>query len=289
MIIADILLVLITFVALLIASYLDVKNKEVPDWISFGLIAAALGIRALYAFNFNDWLYLLYGLAGFGLMFILGIILFYAKMWGGADSKLLMAFGAVFATKPSFIKMELSFFGEHLFFLLIILISIAIVGAIYGLGWGIYIYFKNMAKANKEIKRLFIKKKFMRKIYFILAVSFIFVALIFSSRMLKPITLALAIIFFVYPYFYFIIKGIENVGMVKLISTKKLREGDWIIENVKIGKKIICQSSDLGLSKIQLKELRKLNRQVLIKEGIAFVPAIFLGSFLVIILGILLQ
>ena len=53
------------------------------------------------------------------------------------------------------------------------------------------------------------------------------------------------------------------------------------MDDVKHGKKVICSPKDLGISKAQIAELKKLKiKSVVVKEGIPFVPS-FLLSFLV--------
>ena len=73
--------------------------------------------------------------------------------------------------------------------------------------------------------------------------------------------------------------------MIKKVSVDKLTEGDWIVDDVKVGGKVICGPKDLGISKEQIIELKKLAedgkiKQVVIKEGIPFVPSFFM-SFIV--------
>ena len=42
----------IAFFALLIGSYTDIKTREVPDWINFGLIGTGFGINLLFSLIF---------------------------------------------------------------------------------------------------------------------------------------------------------------------------------------------------------------------------------------------
>ena len=44
-------LLIIAFVALIAGSYTDIKKREVPDWISLGLIFVGLGARLIYSNN----------------------------------------------------------------------------------------------------------------------------------------------------------------------------------------------------------------------------------------------
>ena len=87
---------------------------------------------------------------------------------------------------------------------------------------------------------------------------------------------------FVLPYFYLYTKSVDESCMVRKISTKKLIEGDWLYEDVKIRRKTIKKSWG-GLTKLQIKEIQKKHKTILIKEGIAFIP-VFLISFIIILI-----
>ena len=99
----DVLLLIVGFAALIIATITDIKTREVPDWLNFSLIPAGIGLRLVHALVFNDWLFLVYGLIGLVAFVALAYLLYYARQWGGGDSKLLMGVGVLFATYPSFL------------------------------------------------------------------------------------------------------------------------------------------------------------------------------------------
>src|SRR4051812_39246462 len=92
------ILFLLGLAGLLIGSVTDLQRREVPDYISFGLIAAAAGIRLLHAIISNDWLQLLIAAIGGLVCFALACLFFYTGQWGGGDAKMLIALGALFAT-----------------------------------------------------------------------------------------------------------------------------------------------------------------------------------------------
>src|SRR3989344_7582752 len=98
------------FVILCIASVSDFKTREVPDFVSFGAIAFAFGLRALYSAISWDYLPLLAGILGFIVFYLFGYIMFYTGQWGGGDSKILMAIGA-------FLGLDL-YFEKKVFFLM---------------------------------------------------------------------------------------------------------------------------------------------------------------------------
>jgi len=65
--------------------------------------------------------------------------------------------------------------------------------------------------------------------------------------------------------------------MVRVVLGKELREGDWLVDDIRVGKKVIKADWD-GLSLKDI-ELLKSSRKIKIKDGLPFVPA-FLIAFL---------
>ena len=60
----------IAFIVLLIASYTDIKTREVPDWLNFGLIGAGFGINLLFSIIYWDFRFIVNSLVGFSVFFI---------------------------------------------------------------------------------------------------------------------------------------------------------------------------------------------------------------------------
>jgi Flp pilus assembly protein protease CpaA len=277
MIIADILLIVVVMVVLIIASIIDLKIKEVPDWLNFALISIALGIRLIHAIIFTEWSYFLYGLIGLGAMLALGMVLFYTKQWGGGDTKLLIGLGAVFGIAPYYSQTYL-----NLPFLLILLVNILIVGAVYSLIWAFVLFLKKRKETFEEMKILIKKKRLTRMIYSIIAILFLGFLYIYPESWL--LFVLLSALLFVYPYIYIAIKSVENIGMLKFVSPSKLVEGDWVAEEIKIRGKMICGPRDWGIDKEQIKALKKAKiKKILIKDGVAFVPSILLGTLITLI------
>jgi len=87
--------------------------------------------------------------------------------------------------------------------------------------------------------------------------------------------LLFAILFFVFPILVGFAKSVEKVVMIKELNGKELREGDWLVRDVKVGGKVVRADWE-GLQKEDLELLRK-KKKVKIKEGIPFVPGFFIG------------
>ena len=71
----DILIIITAFIALIYGSYSDIKTREVPDWANFSLIVFAIALRLIYSLVKWDFSFILEGLLGFGVMFLLALLL----------------------------------------------------------------------------------------------------------------------------------------------------------------------------------------------------------------------
>lgn len=274
MIFADLILVVLVLLALLISSFSDIKTFEVPDFVSYSLIISSLFVRLINSIITKELNYFLYGLLGFLIMFVLAHVLYYAKFWGGGDSKLLMGLGSAFGTKPYFIRSDINF-------LLLIVVSIVIIGSIYGLIYSIALAIKHKKEFNIE----FLKLLKINKLSFPIL---IFVILFFTAlNRLYPKNILFTTIFIIISYIilhllYLFVKSVENSCMHELVPVSKLTVGDWIADS-KITKKY--EISYLGIEKHQIELLKKAKlKGVLIKKGIAFTPAILIGVLFALII-----
>ncbi len=266
----------VCLIALLIGSYTDLKTREVPDWISYSLIFIGLGIRAIYSFIEQNPLAFLEGLIGFLIFLGFAFAMFYAGQWGGGDAKVLMGLGALIGIKFSADLSDI--------FLISFLINTALAGAFYGLLWSIYLAVKHWKPFSKKLRKIISKKDFLRVRRYVLISALILLIIAFFPKdiPLKIAVIIIALFTIITLYLWAYIKAVEESAMNKLVSPEQLTEGDWIVKDIKIGKKIICGPKDLGISSQQIKQLIKLKqkgkiRQILIKEGIPFIPSFLFG------------
>ncbi len=260
----------ICLIGLIIGSYTDFKTREVPDWLNYGLIFAGLGLRALFSGIFLDWSYIIEGILGFGIFFILAIVMFYTGQWGGGDSKMLMGLGALIG-----LTFEIDTFLAAFF------INLLFVGAIYGMVWMAWLIISKWKTFVPVFKKEIVTRTKMKLLSFVLGLTLL-IAAFFTVNIQTKLFLLIGgagtpAVF----YLWIAIKAVEKTCMIKEIPVSKLTEGDWIVDDVKHGKKVICGPKDLGISKKQIAELKKLKiSKVVVKEGIPFIPS-FLLSFLV--------
>ena len=266
--------ILIGFIGLVIGSYTDIRTREVPDWINYGMILTGFAVNVIYAIVFSKWSYIIYSLLGFGLCLLISLMMFYTGQWGGGDSKMLMGLGALIGLKWS-IRNE---------FLMSFFVNIIIIGGIYGFAWSIFLALKNFNRVVSRWKRFSLNKGSInvRNIIFISSFIIIIFTLImrnYSLFIYMALISTLAIITF---YLWIFIRSIEEAVMIKAVPPNKLTEGDWIAENVYLKGKYLCGPNDLGISKKQIRELKKLYilgriKKVLVKNGIPFVPSFLIA------------
>jgi len=266
----ELTLTTITLLVLAITSVIDIKTREVPDILSYGLIFVALGIRTIYSFE-QGWLILLSGLLGFGICFLLACLFYYTDQWGGGDSKLLMAMGAVIGVAY---PINSSSFSLLWFFL-----SMLFLGALFGMFWMLY-----LVSQDKKLFGSYFRKKLNhnKKTHLLLFLtSILLICLIPLSHFFLPL-LPLPLGIF---YTSIFVSIVEEHFFIKRIRVSNLTEGDWLAEKVFMGKKAILDKKTVDRRDIlQLKSLMGSKATVLVKEGIPFIPS-FLLAYLVFLFG----
>jgi Flp pilus assembly protein protease CpaA len=241
---------IIVFIALAIASYTDIKKREVPDWLSFSFIAASLA----YALSRSvvDWslIPITNSILGLAIFWIIANILYYGRLFAGGDAKLLAGIGAALGINLSF------------------LINTLIIGGLYGLVYSLVLALIHIKTVKAEFGKVKIKKiPFILLAFFSLALG-----IIMNSFVFYLIT-ALAVIS---PLLYAFTFAVEKSALIKLVHPEKLAEGDWLASDLKIGNQMI-KSNFEGLSKSEISLIKKANKPVKIKYGLPFVPVFFLA------------
>jgi len=317
----EVFLICLALIWIVFASGQDLKSREVANWLNFSLIIFALGFRFFYSlFNLNKfeisslsfshffdalksfvpsdliffetsllaksllsfimdffiylhlWLsnvpFLQQGLYGLGIFFVLGNIFYYGRIFAGGDAKLLIALGAVLPFSLDF-WINVRIFGLFIFALLL-------VGGFYGIIWSFVLSIKNF----KDFKKEFLIQMKANKM--ILYSGFILGGFLLILSFVEGILFYFGVLLFAFSYLYVYAKSIDECCMVKKIKVKDLREGDWLYEDVKVGKKILKKNWE-GLGKEEIELISKNYKEVKIKQGIPFVP-VFLISFLLLVL-----
>ncbi|MBI1935655.1 prepilin peptidase [Candidatus Woesearchaeota archaeon] len=274
---------IISFAALFVGSITDLKTREVPDWINYGLVASGLGLNLLFSAVYSNSDFIINSIAGLAIFYGVAYIMFYTGQWGGGDSKMLMGLGAV-------IGLDVSFKSQQ--FLAAFLINALLAGAAYGMLWSLFLGLKNRKNFLKEFGKALKQKNMMlsKKILLVLAAIVIIASFFIEDYSIRAALMLIALASALSFYLWISIRAIEKSSMFKLVEPSKLTEGDWIVNDIYVGKEYICGPKDLGIQKSQIRKLlhyykRGKVRKILIKEGIPFVPSFFIAFIATWIFG----
>ncbi|MFA7708197.1 MAG: prepilin peptidase [Candidatus Pacearchaeota archaeon] len=243
----------------------DLRRREVDNLWNFSLIPIAIIYRLLvYIFNGNYW-FVLNGLIGLAIFFVLHNLFYYSRMFAGGDAKLLLALGIILPLSYNWI-INLKIFG---IFILLFLAG----GSIYSLIWA----FCLMIKHWKHFKKEFVKQwKNYQKI-FLFDLIFVILWVAFSFIISRVVFILIGMIVLLFPVLFIFAKSIEESCMVVELSPDKVTEGDWLYEDIFVGGKKI-KSNWEGVSTKELALIRnKCKKKILIKFGIPFTPAFLFG------------
>ena len=264
----DVLLVAVILLVLACASYSDLRTKEVPDWLSYGFIIAALGIRGIYSLQ-EGWQIIASGLLGFAVFYLLALLFYYTHQWGGGDSKILMGMGAALGISYPF--SDASF--TPLWFLLLLLFA----GALYGIVWLTILAIKRRNCLFPEIRSLLGNHKRLH-----LAIGFSSLLFFGAGFLVHYLLLIITLLVLLYYLLLFLV-AVQSCCFISERDTKNLTEGDWLAEEIIVKGKTLLKKKTLAQSDIEKLHRHKIS-SVTVKEGIPFVPS-FLIAYLMLLLG----
>ena len=265
----ELLLLGLTFVCLLLASIEDFKTREIPDYLSYVFLSAALLFRILWAVSDSNIMVLAWIPVSFGMLFTFSYLMYRAGQWGGGDVKLMAGLSIALSSflTDGYIPYFINYF-----------MNVLIAGSIYGIAMVLYMGFKN----RKKIKLGLFDKVL---IFSVAIVSTVTVYLLKSSPALMFLCLLTIISIGLLKY----LKLIEKKCMEDYVPIKNVTEGDWLIKDVKVGNTVI-KARAIGLIQEDIKKLNALYKngklkRVLIKIGIPFIPAFFFAFLLSLMFG----
>ncbi len=281
----DYIILIITIIWLSIATISDIKTKEVPNWINYSLIIIALTIYSFKSIHYHTFKPILQSLIGLGVFAILGTLMYYSKQWGGGDTKLLFGLGAALPSYPLVLK---NIFHPNLNipFLATLYINILLIGALYSLTLTTILIIKNYKRFRKKLKEDIKKSKILTQPFIIPATIITILSIIFLNFPYNALITTLLITPILFTLLFISVKTIEDLTMYHIRKVSELVEGDWIAEKIIINNRLIYNpKKSLGVTKKQIELIRKHKNKVKVKEGIAFVPAIFLATIISLIFG----
>ncbi|MEK6846718.1 MAG: prepilin peptidase [Nanoarchaeota archaeon] len=245
----------------------DLKTREIANWLTFSLISFVLAYRAVYALVFDDFYFFVYGFFGVLIFVALGYLFYYAGVFAGGDAKLLFGLGGIFPYDS---------FGSYGFYGVGFFILLFSIGILYTLIYSTFLIVKNFNSFKK-----YFTSELKNKMVWLYVCFLIFAILFFIGDIFR--IYSWIILFF--PFVYFYARAVEKSCMIKLTSPDRLTEGDWLVSDVRVGKKFIKKTvHGLGYDDILL--LRKYGKKVLIKSGVPFAP-VFLITLLFVVIYLL--
>jgi Flp pilus assembly protein protease CpaA len=279
----DIIITAIVLIGLFIASITDLKTREIPDWLSYGLLFFVILTRILQTSIERSYSILIPTIIAFAIFFAFGNLMYFTKQWGGGDTKLIAAIGTAFAVQPSYLTTP-SLFP----FPVVLVINIFLVGAIYGLIYATVLAIKHSKDFKKQFKKINSQSdiKKIKWIIFIMAILIVITSFFFLPLDLRILSSIIAVILLTIPYMLAMIKSVEFSCMYKKLKPSQLTEGDWVQKNIYKNKKLIYKVNPYGIDQKAINILKKAKiKEVLVKEGIPFIPSFFIGTLLTIILA----
>ena len=277
-------LVVLSFLAAAVIS--DLKKREVPNWVNYGLIITGLSLNLLHSAVTLNWTFLIFSILGAVAMLATAALMFYTGQWGGGDSKLLIGLGAAIGLQVSARQPFVGLDSQLISFLF----NLVAVSLVYAVVLGTVLAFKNKKRFNAAFKKQLESYSVLRKIALAACAAGLIVAVATPDVLVKFAVLGGVAALFSGLYLSIMAKAVERACMLKNISPLKLTEGDWIAKDVIVDGKRICGPKDLGVDKSQIRQLialfkKKKLRAIPIKEGLPFAPSFMIAYLITIFLG----
>ncbi|MBI1972356.1 MAG: prepilin peptidase [Candidatus Aenigmarchaeota archaeon] len=267
----DIMLVVIGVAGFAYVGYKDLKTTEFPDWVPYGMIAAAIMVRLVNSIVANDFTILTGSLINGLLLFGIGYILYLVGSWADGDAFILGALGFLFPLQTAL------FSPAYLLPLPLMLISnVFALGGVYMVVYAVVLGVKN-GRVLGYLKKDMARNAGRLAIALLAIAIFAFGATYFMANSfgIRPDAALLSIPagFVVYSVFLVLlwryVKIIDRKIFVRRIHASKLRYGDIPVTMKQL------RMPDPAL----IRKLRAKGGYVKIKEGVRFTP-VFLIAFL---------
>ncbi|MEA1924557.1 MAG: prepilin peptidase [Candidatus Altiarchaeota archaeon] len=269
------LVVSVTLLFLLAASWFDLRTGEIPDEVSIGLSAVMLLASGAYSIISGDFSFVSSAFIVGLLYFIFGYGLHYLGEWGGGDVKLIAGVGCALG----FLKIQ-DYLNEGMMpYYVDYLINIALMASPY-----VLLYTLVLGLMKPSVFSLFRKTLSNKIILFIVFFSFIpsvsayFLDL--GSLVFMYLMIPVLVVLSVY------LKTVEKEALQKTVGLDELMVEDVVAQDLVVDGVKIASSRDIsGLSGEDIARIRELHEEgkipseLRVKWGVRFAP-IFLFAFL---------
>jgi len=245
----------------LYASYTDFKAKLVPDNLVYGMIGLGILIRLVQAF-LSGFESVYFTLTTFLIYSVIGFVFYRFRGWADGDFGM---FVAISLFLPSNQTAPWPAYFSYIS-------NLAFIGVAYAFIYTIYLGFQ------PKIFRYW-SKGMTQPAWFI---SFVLGILLGFATNILGLTYVPGFVFGFITYPLIMVSTSLNKFMKRWVLPKELETGDWVLEDVRVGRKVVISKDNPGLSREQIIELEKLYdkgrvKKVLIKDGIPFIPVFFLS------------
>ncbi len=249
------------FLGLLYATYTDLKSKLVPDNLVYGMIGLGITIRIIQAILLGlESVY--FTLMTFVIYSVIGYIFYRFRGWADGDFGMFLA---VSLFLPSTTTAPWPAYFSYLS-------NLALIGVIYGFIYTAYLSFQ--PRIFKHWSRGMTQPAW----FFSLVLG---ICGAFGTHILN-LTFLPGLILGSLAYPLTIVSMRLSKFMKRRVTPEELETGDWVLQEVRVGKKIIIHKDNPGLTRDQISQLRELYtkgriKKILIKDGIPFIPVFFLA------------
>jgi len=266
----NLFLIVLAFVWIIGAVLQDFRRREVDNLWNFSLIAIAIFYRLVVSISGGEYFFVLNGVIGFAIFLILGNLFYYTRLFAGGDAKLLIALGAILPLSYDWI-VNLKIFG---FFILLFFVA----GSFWALFYALFLMTKNWKRFSKDFARRWLVLKGLLLLTFLFVIVWVVIVVVLGRFEL----ILIGFILLLFPILLVFAKSIEEGCLIKRVSPKDITEGDWLYEDIKVGKKKIRASWE-GLSKKDLELIQgKYKKKVMVKYGIPFTPSFLIGFIILL-------
>ena len=207
--------------------------------------------------------------------------------------------------KVYFVKKHIPLFPIVSFSCMVFIVSISLMNEMYFsyfFSLFVFIFFSNIVggiivllimlskfvKHNRKLKIKFLRVEKLLLVGFLLLGVVGFFKNLFFAFLAVQLCLAIVLLN--------LGKRAEKIHFISKKPISKIVLGDWIVEDVKVGDRVIISKEEfrLGVDEIQLKKIQELSKKhkgfdaLLVKDGIAFLPPMFVAFIILCATSLLL-
>ena len=225
--------------ALVIGTYVDIKKREVPDSLTYTLIALGLFMNIISSIFLLSWIPIIASLTGLFAAYCVGALFYYGGQWGGGDAKMLMGIGALwgFNLLSLFTNSSLTLASAPLLFVFILAILFG------GLIYGILVLLVKIISQFKIFRKAVYKKshepktKQLRLIVIFVTIAFLVIGMLSYLTTIRLFFVSIAVLIIISYYALLWAKVAEETLLLGDMFVSKLSPGEWVAKPVFISTK----------------------------------------------------